>query len=394
MQWWSSWLTAETTLYDALQAAFARLPSNTRITEMAHSFVRQIYNSQIPVERLTDMLKFIMEKEYHWRQERREMTKHNHQKKRRRTGSREHMKTKGQQAKVSEQLYDDLPIKYSKMEIQRTVPDNVQNDMKLRTLAADGWRKSEKERNELLVEKFKQKCEKKQARGTAIPHDAATLRREANERETEHDKNWRNLAYRQRAELMNQFLLKGYWKGIRAREEIHLKGLEFVNKYKYEMKMVLPYFWKDAVEKATKTAIEKSDAKDEINLGKHLDEIRQIAAGKKENTINDKDLTDMSELEIMEEFVHIDKSPNKAIIQKEIAQKRAKVNAVFDLFGTTISSLARYKNEPLYDMNENDDLVMSSNSIPDPSELVNDDGGFTFAYGEDDDDDDQAALEE
>ena len=65
--------------------------------------------------------------------------------------------------------------------------------------------------------------------------------------------------------------------------------------------------------------------------------IVKISKGKAENTLTDDDVSNMSSHEILQLFVHANKSLKLAEMKKAIEEKCALVRNVFNLAGTTIS---------------------------------------------------------
>ena len=74
-------------------------------------------------------------------------------------------------------------------------------------------------------------------------------------------------------------------------------------------------------------------------LGKHLDEIKLIAAGKKSNTTlcDDNELKDKSYDERMKVFVRADKSGRLATVKEEMVAKQKKLGAIHDLLSSEIA---------------------------------------------------------
>jgi len=83
---------------------------------------------------------------------------------------------------------------------------------------------------------------------------------------------------------------------------------------KTDLFRVIPTFESDEAWGATKTAIMKPTPKDQPkakhDLGHHLELIKQIAARTVENTLDDTDLTGMTENPILRVFIKFDQSPN------------------------------------------------------------------------------------
>ena len=74
-------------------------------------------------------------------------------------------------------------------------------------------------------------------------------------------------------------------------------------------------------------------------LGKHLDEIKLIAAGKKSNTTpcDDNELKDKSYDERMKVFVRADKSGRLATVKEEMVAKQKKLGAIHDFLSGEIA---------------------------------------------------------
>ena len=105
----------------------------------------------------------------------------------------------------------------------------------------------------------------------------------------------------------------------------------------------------------TKTSIKNMTTKGDIcNLGEHLTTIKNISKGKAPNTLNDVDVSGMSEGEILREFVKLDQCISYANKQTKEDTKAKKLKAVFGIIGTDISSHQRFISAQAYSSDEED----------------------------------------
>ena len=335
-------------IYDFFKAAFGLGPSNSRISEMAHSFVRNFFDEQIPFLRLDDMLRFIMDQEYTWRQARREVTRESRQSKtgfgiRNRGAVKDH-DTKATCAMAGSQLAGSLGP-YCPKAVAK-LPQDMQEKIKISKIKVEGTTQMEKDRNEKLLEKCEankeRRAKKKSKKKNSQPGlDLDKLRKESEEAETEHEKKWSSREHLARMELVKKFLLKSHYNSISGKTGGHFN-------FQLELKLVLPGFYKrKGVKDAAKNAITKPDGNDNLNLGKYLIAVKDIAFNGKKNTLDKltkKELDKMSQLEILEHFVKVDASPSFLKVQGEIKEKQRRVQGIMKSFGTDVFRLQRYKN--------------------------------------------------
>ena len=126
------------------------------------------------------------------------------------------------------------------------------------------------------------------------------------------------------------------------------------------------------MKKATKEKIKGTKSEEKLNLGKHLQKIKDIAFKGEENTIDGTDLTNMSRLDILEHFIKVDESPNIAEVQDKLNNQRRKVVGVMKSFGNKICDLKRYRPKQRSENDddeeeEDDDNADESQDIPDLS---------------------------
>ena len=126
--------------------------------------------------------------------------------------------------------------------------------------------------------------------------------------------------------------------------------------FKVELFRVIPSFESDEAWNSVKTKIPKKTGKDH-DLGKHLELIVKISKGEEENTLTDTDLSGMSEDEILMEFVKIDNSLTLASSDRAREEHKKRLQSVFEVVGTDLSTRSRYSSERTYanDVSDNED---------------------------------------
>ena len=321
-------------VYNYLRSNFGYIPSNTRIVEMAHAFVRNYYDSNIPFERLDDMLAFILGPEYDARRERRDKAlktrDSNKGKGQRNKGAAKDQDMKCTQAMVGKQLQDSLSP-YMPEAIDAFAKD-IRDRIKISLLAKDSFREWEKERAELMIEMARVKKAKKIAKGKEVEVSLDAVKLQSKRAETKYDMQWTNLEDQHRTDELCAVMKKVHWSGIKIGHGV--KAGDTTNPFHTELRKVVPDFYKrNEVQEAKKAAILNAKADDKINLGKFFVELRGIAFDGKKNTINNKNLDGKSSLEILEMFVKADASKHMARIKKELKEKRKLTTDVMDLFG-------------------------------------------------------------
>jgi len=312
--------------------------------EMAHAFVRNYYDSNIPFERLDDMLAFILGPEYDARRERRDKalkTRDPHRGKgQRNKGAAKDQDMKPTQAMVGSQLKDSLAC-YTPEAID-ALPDDVKAKIRISRLSKESCREWEKEREKRMIELAQEKKDKKVAKGKDVEVSLDDVMEQSMRSETKHDMQWTNLEDQRRMDQLCAFLKKGFWSGIKIGHGI--QSGDTTNKFHTELRLVLKDFYeRKEVKEAKKGAILDAKADDKINLGKFLVELRGIAFDGKRNTINKANLDGKSSLGILEMFVKADDSQYMARIKKELTEKRKVTTDVMDLFGCETHYVERDK---------------------------------------------------
>ena len=347
-------------IYDFLRASFSHGPSNSRIGEMAHSFVRQFFDEQIPYQRLDDMLRFIMDKEYGWREERRAHNRKTRKAKLkygiRNRGTTKDRDTKATCAMAGMQL--DASLSQYNPEAIAKLPPEIQEKIKISKIKKEGTKQMEKDRDEKVLEKFeaiKQRKAKKKKKSSQSGLDLDKIQEESDKAQTEHEKNWSSREYLAEMEVVSKFLNKTYYTSITG------KTGDGKSKFHRELKLVLPGLFNKKVEKSTKKAISDPAGDEKINLGKYLQSVKDIAFKGETNNklakkLTKKKLADMNQLQILQYFVKTEKSPNLKEVRANIKLRRSRVNAVMKSFGTEVFDLKRYQTTGNINNNDDDDV--------------------------------------
>ena len=324
-------------LFVALRAVFALLPSASRIVESAHGIVRHIYNSQVPQEWLNAMLRYKMSIAHDMNEARKKVVR---QKGSRGDNSNDEPK-KRKAAKDCDRLetVEMLGSQLKKLQCEGRYsdvallkkPPHFQEKIKLGNInktsahrVEEHIKKLKKEQAEQLRERrTKDRDEKSIAEFQDIATNALT----------EHDKGWSDRDAREEMAIVSEMLKKTFWRSVPASD------------FFIELANVIPTF--DSKTEG-KISILKKGAK--ADLGAHLEAIKTISKDeKKNNTISDTDLSELSEDEIVKHFVRHEESQFHASSNGKKESDKKKLQAVFKHFGTDLSTRARFTSEYTYD---------------------------------------------
>lgn len=175
---------------------------------------------------------------------------------------------------------------------------------------------------------------KKESRGLSKRLDFVTQQKKADEAQTDHNRDWNDKDSREYSAIVSKVATKG-----------HFNKCGSGKPYYDEILKVLPYM--PSPDDPSKTVTyEELEAlkKTKIHapkgiLGKHLDEIKLIAAGKKNNTTlcDDDELKDKSYAERMKVFVLANNSGRLAKVKEEMEAKQKKLGAVHNLVSGAIA---------------------------------------------------------
>ena len=223
---------------------------------------------------------------------------------------------------------------YTRKEIARLSPD-LQEQIKIRNIMQRGTTEAEKDYEARLDVALEKKLRKKECRGRSKRLDFSTQQTKADEAQTDHNRDWSDRDSRKYSDIVNKVATKGHFDKCGAGKP-----------YYEEILNVLPYM--PSPDDASRTisydeleALKKTKIKAPKGiLGKHLDEIKLIAAGKKNNTTlcDDDELKDKSYNERMEVFVLANKSGRLAKVKEELEAKQKKLGAVHNLVSGKIAS--------------------------------------------------------
>ena len=308
-------------IYDCIQASFLRIPSNSRLGEMGHSFSRNFYTSQTPMTRMDHNLNFLINHTYPQRKLRRGIGK----------SSRKHLDSKAKQSKSGAQVKLVGRTKYS-FEAMARLPAKVKQESHIRALNEKGVMRLEEDRNKRIVEHFEDIKKGKRRRNKMAELDMDEVRSRAKRMKTDHDINWHNRDYTLALQLHEEFLKKSaYWGKITGQ----LVGEQDKSNLHKEIRLVLPHFYCEDVANATASALKSAKSDDNINLGKHLKKIEAIVKLKEKNTLSDDDgLEEMTELDRYKLFIKADQSPRAAMVKEQLESRRKRTKNVLKLFGT------------------------------------------------------------
>ena len=139
-------------------------------------------------------------------------------------------------------------------------------------------------------------------------------------------------------------LTKTYWNAVPA------------ELYKTDLFRTIPTFESEEAWLMTKTAIKNMTTEgDTCNLGEHLTTIKNISKKNAPNTLNDVDVSGITEGEILREFVKLDQCISYANQQTKEDTKAKKLKAIFGIIGTDISNHQRFTSAQAYSIDDESD---------------------------------------
>ena len=336
-------------IYDCLQAALARIPSNSRLSEMGHSFTRNMDTSQTPMSRVELILKHLVNTGFVDRKERRQMCKS-------KSLHKKHLDTKEKQIKSGEQVKVRGEKRYS-FEAMDRLPEEVKKAKRIKVLRDEGVMRLEEARNKGIIEHYEGVKASKRRRRKLATLDMDEIQERARAMESEHDLKWHTREYTKELQMHAEFMKKAYWNAITGQ----LKDQEDKSNLHKEIRLVLPFFHSEDVADATASALKSSKSDDSINLSKHLKTIEAIVKLKAKNTLsdhNDEQLEAMSELQRYKLFMNVDASPRAASVREQIENKRKRTKSVLGLFGAV----------PMYGVDSTEDGENGDDSDDEDSE--------------------------
>lgn len=201
-----------------------------------------------------------------------------------------------------------------------------------------------KEERRLIDMKYATDSLRETRKKTRDPVNLAQCQENAINASTDHDKNWSYPGEKDDMDLVKRMLTKTFWKEVPS------------DQFLVDLFRVIPSFESDeAWGKSKNQIITKPKKECKYDLGKHLTLIKNISLRKAKNTIDDTDLTGMTENAILRVFIKFDRSVSQASRVKKDDDKKKKLKAVFGLFGTDPSTRQRYTAEYAYAMENNID---------------------------------------
>jgi len=347
-------------LFAAYRAVFALLPSASRIVESAHGIVRYSYDPQVPAKFRNAKMRYKMNTNHTMSEERRVVIRKKRAKVEGKGGKVKDADRKETQAMIGEQILKLVEL-YSDKSIL-DLPPEVQKRIIIRNINRTNARIIEEK---LKIDKTNAADLLRDKRATSREEKSiAEFQEAAKNAVTEHDKNWSLRDARQEMVTIGQMLTKKWWTSIPVSEF-------FVN-----LEAVLPSFYSDSVVASNKTTIMKKGS--DHDLGAHLAKIVKLSKHEEPSSpdeydcltstlSNEHDVKDMTEEAILRLFVKFDQSPRLSDMATKEQTRQTKLKAVFNLFGTDLSTRQRFTSQHTYsasvelgadDVEDDDDAVV------------------------------------
>ena len=171
---------------------------------------------------------------------------------------------------------------------------------------------------------------------TREPVDMDKVRDTALRARTPHDEGWDQQDEREVMQLIKQMLTKTYWK-----DKVPTPMM------KTDIFRVFPEFESPAAWEVGKTRMMQPTG-EKFDFGAHTELIKKIAKKEVENTLNDTDLSNLTENDILKMFVRYDRSVAHESAAENDRTDKAKLQKIFKIFGTTPSTRKRFTAESTY----------------------------------------------
>eukprot|EP00956_Cyclotella_meneghiniana_P021077 scaffold37956_cov48-Cyclotella_meneghiniana.AAC.2 len=197
-------------LYDLLFSFVGHSASNSRIVELLHAFVRQIYDPNMPMECLDNRLNHMMGDEYVQRDERRDVSKKN------RDPSLPYSKPKHLDRKETQQMQGEQMLDGSKKYQASAIaalPLEFQEQIKIKNLNKQGHMTMEKQFKDALQSAWEERTSNKLSR-SARQLDLVELGQEAAQALSEHDKQWSKRGNVQLAIITEKMATKTHFNAV------------------------------------------------------------------------------------------------------------------------------------------------------------------------------------
>ena len=368
-------------IYEALDSVFGFSASNSRIVEMLHSWVRSFFEPNMPREFLDDKLRYLLLDESENKEQRRDISEA------RRDPTLEWRPAKDQDRKehetmIGQQLVDSAgPYLPEHVESLCEIFPEARPEITVRNIMLTGTTTEEDEYAASVNTAYLARRQNKIANPRCKQLDLKETRAVAENRMTDHDRDWDRAGDREYAKVVEKVATGQHFKSIPA-------GQDFYD----EVENVLPYLGdipmnpKKPSEMLGKTAL--TDSGGFVNA--HIKLIQDIARGKVDNSINDDDISDMTYNERLQLFVDASKSIHLEKIKQEIQERYARLEAIYKqaASGGIAARFLKMMERPLQPHDDDDD-----DEDEEEEALVDGDGsvgGDDSGGGNDDDDNDDS----
>lgn len=304
-------------IFAALDAIYSMFPSNSRIAEQKMGTLRHGLSKYASLQWTDDTQQYLSNQEYYHRQERREaiLERDKSAGRQRKKGSIRHDKFKSEQIMCGQQLLESGK-KYKVSEINR-LPAEFQKTITMDAIMKKGLLHLDKELNKKKAEQAHQLYAKRVSRNT--PKTLDEWKDEAAKTSIGADAEWIEPETKQRLEDLRTLANDSFWK-----DTLRVKDGFFD-----VVDCVLPCYKRDKTLTTKKAALPK--------LLEHLNMIREIAKGKKRNSLSKVNLGNLGYDERLALFILVDR---QTVLQEKRESKSTKVKrrlqrALFDSLCST-----------------------------------------------------------
>ena len=351
-------------IFAAIDAKFGLMPSNSRIAEQVHGGLRDSLKEGVSYAFTDAQRSFLVNIEYHYRAARRKLVRERVSNKsddqpdgvKKRDNA--YSGVKHDNVKVTQKMTGDQLLesgsKYDAAKIAK-LPEALLGMARVRNLIKRGGMYKNKE----LAQIKEEIVEERKQRSRAINLTLEELQEMSHELTVGNDSKWSSLSISDRLRIEDLDKLAGhnYWYSLKMSDG-------FVD----QLKLVLPYFWKDNLEGKTKTFLKPL-------IKKHLDLVKDIADNKVNNTLDPPlDLTNLDRYGRLAIFVKYDATSILSDARAKSQRKRKARDAIFSSGGTKIVDRQRY--HIAVEQNDTDDetdVAAANNDGEEDFVSVNDD---------------------
>lgn len=316
-------------IFEALFAAFALMPSNSRLAEQVHGQMRESLKTNQPLKFTDTRQSYVANQLYTMREERRRAAR-----KRQSPAAKTRVKHSDSKWKVQlEGEHLEQSLREYSTEALLSLPEDFQQQVSLSVYSDMGAFEMEKN----MALKRMAAIEKKHSiRRRQVP----TLQQwieSAKEKTPDNDLTWVPSEEQKILDAAADFLVKEYWKGIPWRAEGKPDGSLFFD----EVNAVLPHLDHDSMRKMHTTKKASLDM-----VGDHIVAIKHLADNQEApNILSDDDLKGMTKAAILSLFVKPDKSVYSGEKVTKAKKRRTALKCFIESCGTSLSNKNRYKLE-------------------------------------------------